>query len=661
MKSTAPKLPGKFCRVLSFVPWINWLSVLYIGIVNTNALHIICGIVYAVVTFAIPSTAPFLWIVGIVHYIFAYRSIKKRMNLAETLPVKPQEKANTHFPSPTPTGFSNMVLPGEPEKKQAVPARPQYSAPTVRVSTHDPHEKFFADMKRFAQKDGKAVSLVPFMSYWPTYDSMNKSQQAWYFYWRSQVSQGNYIDTDLSYIFVLIYELLSGTGWETPREGYEKLTRVWNAYRERFPALDRYLADWTFDFAQQYELKDILLSGQENPHAWPSAKTDLTIAQHASEVPLKLSFPIIDALCDYSIVSSKFYKDGNQELMREAIPRVVALADAALQKKTGKGILDTYGPTRAKKQDYYAFASAVCPQANQKMTFTVKGYSASPKLRAYINELVRYGENSLRGLCGCRGRLRGITLDPETSKLIDSFLAKEYGNRQKIDSSNEKPTKVVLNFENINTLREESDAVREALSVEEPEAKAEKALLTDVKEVTSIYLALSPESRGLLDRLQKNAWEVPSQQGDEALIQEINRQSERYLGRALLAVENADIIAEDDYRDELAYIFENPPAMPAEKPKAKHFDSSLLPEEFRDFVEALSPEQGKALLAVIASADPQPELEKIAEEAMTMPQILLDDINAAAMQYLGDILIDTAEESPHVLDEYAPALKKSIA
>ena len=62
-----------------------------------------------------------------------------------------------------------------------------------------------------------------------------------------------------------------------------------------------------------------------------------------------------------------------------------------------------------------------------------------------------------------------------------------------------------------------------------------------------------------------------------------------------------------------------------------------------------------------ASVDSQPELEKIAEEALTMPQILLDDINAAAMQYLGDILIDTAEESPHILDEYAPALKKSIA
>jgi len=295
------------------------------------------------------------------------------------------------------------------------------------------------------------------------------------------------------------------------------------------------------------------------------------------------------------------------------------------------------------------------------MTFTVKGYSAYPKLRAYINELVRYGENSLRGLCGCRGRLRGITLDPETSKLIDSFLAKEYGNRKKTDSPEEKPAKVVLNFENINTLREESDAVREALSVEETECKAEKALLTDVKEVSSIYLALSPESRGLLDRLQKSTWEAPSQPGDETLIQEINRQSERYLGRALLAVENADIIAEDDYQDELAYIYENPPAIPTEEARTKRFDESLLPEEFRDFMEALSPEQEKALFAVTASVDSQPELEKIAEEALTMPQILLDDINAAAMQYLGDILIDTAEESPHILDEYAPALKKSIA
>lgn len=660
MKSTALRLPGKFCRMLSFIPWINWLSVLYIGIVNTNALHIICGIVYAVVTFAAPSTAPFLWVVGIVQYIFAYRSIKKRMIAAGILPIQSQKKVKIDSSS-APSNFSDITLPGEPERKQTVPVRPQYPISTVSFSIHSPHEKFFSDMKKYAQKEGKAAPFVPFMSYWPTYDSMDKNQQMWYFYWRSQVRQGNYIDTDLSYIFVLIYELLSGTGWKDPRDGYKKLMQVWHAYRERFPALDRYMGDWTFDFAQQYELTDISLSETGKPHAWLSAKTDLMIAQHASEVPLKLSFSLIAALCDYPIVSSKFYKDGNQELMQEAIPRVLTLADATLRKKTGKGILDTYGPTRAKKQEYYAFASAVCPYANKKITLTVKNYSSYPKLRSYINEVVRCGENSLRSLYGCRGRLRGITLDPETSKLIDSFIAKEYGNRQEIDLPKARPTKIVLNFENINMLREESDAVREALSVDEPADKTGKAMLTDVKEVILIYQALASDARGLLERLQKSAWEAPLQPGDEALIQEINQQAERYLGRALLSVENTDIIAEDDYRDELAYIFENPLAIPVEKAPAKRFDSSLLPEEFRDFVEVLTPEQEKALLAVTASADPQPELEKIAEEALTMPQILLDDINAAAMQYLGDILIDTAEKAPHILDEYAQALKKSIA
>ena len=130
-------------------------------------------------------------------------------------------------------------------------------------------------MKKNASRKGKTAAFVPFMSYWPTYDSMNKAQQAWYFYWRSQIRQGNYIDTDLSYIFVLIYELLSGIGWQDPQEEY---------------------------------------------------------------------FSLIDALSDYSLVKSKFYKDGNQDLMHEAIPRVIALADAALRKNKQKGIVTIQPP-----------------------------------------------------------------------------------------------------------------------------------------------------------------------------------------------------------------------------------------------------------------------------------------------------------------------------
>ncbi|MCL2460047.1 MAG: hypothetical protein FWF19_01635, partial [Euryarchaeota archaeon] len=72
-------------------------------------------------------------------------------------------------------------------------------------------------------------------------------------------------------------------------------------------------------------------------------------------------------------------------------------------------------------------------------------------------------------------------------------------------------------------------------------------------------------------------------------------------------------------------------------------------------------EQQKALHAVLTCENPQKALKQIAEDAMTMPQILLDQINDIAMPILDDILIDFMKEQPYILDEYAPSLKISIS
>ena len=211
-------------------------------------------------------------------------------------------------------------------------------------------------MQKYKDKIGNKAPFVPFMQYWPTYDSMDSHQKAWYFYWRNEVRNNRYPDTDLSYIFVHIYELLSGCGWNTANDGYAQLMKLWQAYSDRFPKLDSYLYDWTYDFALLHNL-DYLAPEKADIHI-PSqlALRDLLIDKHSEDKPLKLPFALIDALCDYSIVGSKFYKDGNQLLMHEAIPRVVALADAALLKKKGKGVLAVYsqfnmGDTFSKPQD----------------------------------------------------------------------------------------------------------------------------------------------------------------------------------------------------------------------------------------------------------------------------------------------------------------------
>jgi len=373
MRNATVKLPGKAWRIVSFIPALNWISLLYIGLINVNISNIICAIIYCVLTFAFPSISPLLWIVGIVHYAIAYGNIKKKnsgvANFTSSRANSPSQR-NYSQSSQNVRGFSDVTIAGATERRQVIPTR---SAPVtgrvqVSISANTSQSKFFSDMQRFALFEGRPAAFVPFMTYWPTYDSMNKQQQAWYFFWRSQVRHGNYPDTDLSYIFIHIYELLSGVGWQTPQQGYEALVQIWSAYKNRFPTLNHYMSDWTFDFAQLHNLVYSAPFEDDSVRILPSTMTDILVEQHAEDVPLKLPFALIDALCDYSLVNSKFYKDGNQALMQEAIPRVVALADAALRKKTQKGVLATYGPNRPKKQEYYIFRSAVCPQANKKMT-----------------------------------------------------------------------------------------------------------------------------------------------------------------------------------------------------------------------------------------------------------------------------------------------------
>lgn len=540
----------------------------------------------------------------------------------------------------------------------------------------DQRKLFFSDMKKYEKKVGKPAPFVPFMHYWPTYRAMDRRQRSWYFYWRSEVRNGNYPDTDLSYIFVYVYELISGCGWSKVEDGNQALICLWTAYRERFPKLDRYLLDWTFSFAQfhgiPYSMPDFQLSRLSSQQAI----NDYLIDLHRDDCPLKLPFEMVAMLCDYSVTGTKFYKDGHQLLMQEAAPRVVALADAVLRKKHNQGLLELYGPNRTRKQRYYAYQSALCPEAGEGVDISVRAYTASSKLRSYINEVVRYGENSLRKIYGVRGRLRGVSLDEEMGRLIDAFLEKEYNpNKGKLEKENSKTQpKVELDFASIEELRIQSDAVREALNV--PEAVEQKELLTDLEEVRSILAAVSSGAKALLEQLYHSDWECEKTDQNAALVREINREANRYLACELMLREGSKWVVEEDYRDELEHIYEVETQLTQEKeeiPKEpdisatveepaksdEEFDVTGLSEEMQALLEALTPVQRKVLMAVLTQENCEAVLEQIAEEEMTMPELLLDELNDTAAQYLDDILVDTFGESPRVLEQYEEELKKA--
>ena len=665
MTKTTSKLPGKAWKILSFIPVLNCISVLYIGILAANGITIIASIAYTILTFTDPKTAFIAWILCIVHYSVMLNHLKKHMPQRRNRASYQHRSSVAYVNPPTARSqrtFSDIEIPGDTEHRQSIP---QESPDNLQISYsfNSSRDKFFQDMKRYATYEGKAASFVPFMSYWPTYDSMDNRQKAWYFYWRSLVRRGNYPGTDLSYIFLFIYELLSGVGWSTPQQGLQMLINLWLAYKGAFLKLSKYLSDWVFDFALQYNLDIAPFLENNSETLRPSVQADILIERHINDVPLKLTFPLIDALCDYSLVNSKFYKEGNHALMTEAIPRVIALADAMMRKKTQKGILSTYGPHRPKQQIHYIFASAVCPQANQRIIISQKAYSTNQRLRSYINELVRYGENTLRSIIECKGRLRGIVIDDTLAKTITAFLEAEYSNKAPVKSEANHTKKIDLDFQSIEEIRKQSDAVREALKVDEEstvEILEEKELLTDLQEVTSIYQGIPPQSRELLDRLAAVGWECILSPTDEAHITEINRLAKHFLGCALLVKEQDLLAVEDDYRDELDYIYENPPSSAAMEPAHSLINVEALPAELGTFIGQLFPEQKKALHVLLTSTQPENDLLQVADEAMTMPQILIDDINDAAMQALGDFMIGFADQVPCVTNEYAAQLTRAL-
>ncbi|GJM78984.1 hypothetical protein HMSSN139_14800 [Paenibacillus sp. HMSSN-139] len=105
--------------------------------------------------------------------------------------------------------------------------------------------RYLSREQRFVQKAKEleaavedTAEFVPFQTYWPTYDEMQPRQLKWYLFWREEVRSGRYPDTDLSYLFVYLYELIHGIGWSEPAEGYALMERVWQGYRQRYPKLD---------------------------------------------------------------------------------------------------------------------------------------------------------------------------------------------------------------------------------------------------------------------------------------------------------------------------------------------------------------------------------------------------------------------------------------
>ncbi len=472
---------------------------------------------------------------------------------------------------------------------------------------------FVQKAKELETAVAEAAEFVPFQTYWPTYEEMQPRQLKWYLYWRNEVRSGRYPDTDLSYLFIYLYELIHGVGWSEPAEGYTLMERVWQGYRQRYPKLDLYVREWLYDLALVFDL--------EMPPAEPMAKLPRNLSMELKELewrrrftadPLDVSWELLLTLIDYDVEKSRFYLEQGRKELRNYVPKVVSLVDGYLLKSKGSRILELHKPME-QKVSRFLFRSAVYDHDLYGRTkpVSILPYSGHPPLRAFLTQLVRLTENKLREQLGYKGKLRGIDVGPEIEQLVDRFLSKEF-DRRKAEEAKALIPKVKINATKLRKLQQESNEVRDMLLSEEqtlafaPEAPG----LPPEKVASSPRISVAEPLQPTFD-FERGYEQVP----EEVLLSPIEERRETL--------------------------------------ETKGEASVTLSEEWQDLFASLTAPQAQ-MLAALFQGQSAAERQMIAEQIGSMPELLVDEINELAMERIGDLLVDGDE----ILEDYRVELGK---
>ena len=284
------------------------------------------------------------------------------------------------------------------------------------------YELFCKHAAYYQKVQAKECPREYFFSYMPQYSQMNQKQLSWYFWWRFQVNNGVYLDTDYPYILLYVFELINLSTQENARATLDTLINLWSAYHDDYPQLNKTLGEWICDTSLIYSLpitfpdKRInkeMISGVEIPEIFYSFDM--------SDIGLLSKF-LLSYCNSYNYRKSKFYDDSTAELFETHIP--AALESVLLQSNQS----DKLFSNTEKQASRGAFMGALCSyRIKKRIELTYASMALESELKIYISNVVKYAENKIRSAAGARSKLGIKNLSADTKKAIDRYFSSAFG------------------------------------------------------------------------------------------------------------------------------------------------------------------------------------------------------------------------------------------
>ena len=286
------------------------------------------------------------------------------------------------------------------------------------------YERFCATAKRLYRQHGEPCEAVPFFSYMPQYDQMNRAQLSWYFYWRDCVRAGQYPKTDYSYIFLSLFEIINLPDEIPPALGQRMMCDIWANYRKTYPLLNRYLADWICDYSLIHHLP---------PPANISTEIFALIAEQSSFKEFYASPTGTDAARDayvylafctsYDYHKSKLYLMGKEqaEAMDAHIPAAISYVVSKLS-DDGSTFAGSHMQKASLSRDSF-IGALTSGHMKRRIEVDYCSFQRSHELRFLITDMIKYTENKLRAVMGMKSKLSIYALPDKIKAILDEYLS----------------------------------------------------------------------------------------------------------------------------------------------------------------------------------------------------------------------------------------------
>ncbi|MGN0649506.1 MAG: TerB N-terminal domain-containing protein [Oscillospiraceae bacterium] len=500
----------------------------------------------------------------------------------------------------------------------------------------------------------------------PVYGALSTSQLRTYITWRTRARKGDYQPTDKSYVMLYCYELLNKIGVDSVQSAFDKLVEVWNNCRSFASWLDGYMPQWLKDL---YAYNRFEQSFSELARSFPVTSafglSADTTAMDIIDGNFSNKLEYLMQRSTYNLAGSKFFSSEGfppyspKEMLNGTLELELARMNEYF-KSEGLSLAELICGRTTKDFSWAPFQGAYvdCDRMDGFMPCIISGaeryctkrtepcrevFEYAP-YRAFIGYILKSSEAALRLRTGFRNKLT-----VSSAQMLEELKYRD--KLQKAVSSAE--------FEQIIPAAAAQWCAEHGI-YPQPKVKASKKKITtfdDEPDINSpFYTPPAPQNLDIdvsrLAQIREESDEITRKlivDGDTEVnsaaeiterIEEIEAYTFDESAQQLLTEHTVGLPEEKVHISGVAALFNKPSA-----------DFSALSEEWRSFAQSLDEDTLELLAAVLDGTAAQAcRLRGI------LPETLYETINSAALDSIGDIVI----EDGAVISDYRDDLKKVV-